>query len=468
MRIKTRLALLMGAFTLFAVLLFSGLLYITERNSLAEQELKRLAGMTDALARVAEESILSQDDLSLLSYVFKLKASEPLLESSFVHDGDRYLAHTDKNLVLEKAAPLFEAGEGLEAISRSVEKAGKKYQVTAVFSRRLLDESVASGMESLLRHMFLAAAMALLAALAAAAAVSERITRPLLQLSGAAARVGEGDLSVSVQAPAGSGGREISLLRDEFNAMVRRLKELDEMKKDFVSAVTHELKSPLSAISSYLDLILSEAAAPGPKDDAMLRKWADDIACAKQNVARLYSFINNVLDAAKIEKGKFEIRRSRFDFAGLAEEVVRLFAGKAASLEVSLRTELDVPGTLEADPERLRQVLTNLISNALKFTRPGGQVLVKAGLNDHQGEAARQLLVSVSDSGAGIPAQALPRLFGKFEQVKGARVAAKGDKGAGLGLYISKTIVEGHGGRIWVESEDGRGSVFYFTLPVNL
>jgi len=130
-----------------------------------------------------------------------------------------------------------------------------------------------------------------------------------------------------------------------------------------------------------------------------------------------------------------------------------------------------------ADGERIKQVISNLISNALKYTPSGGKITVSAetaGGSSSSAAGAREAasrtnanhaLVCVGDTGAGIPAQDLERIFGKFEQVKTSRHLAKGAKGVGLGLYIAKTMVEAHGGRIWVESTEGKGSRFYFTLP---
>lgn len=472
MKIRTRLFLLLGVFTLFILSLFSGALYVSEKREVREQELKRLSGIADALARVTGESALSQDDLSLISYTRGLRSTEPLLEYAFVHDGEKYAAHTEQSLVLERApAPGAEA-DGLEIISRSVKAGGKTYRVTAAFSSRLLEAEVGVRLARSRKRMLFSAALALLAAAAAAAGVSGAITRPVLELSAAAVKVGGGDLNAEVDVPA-RGGDEIDFLRREFNNMLKLLRELDEMKKDFVSAVTHELKSPLSVIDSYLDLAQSEAAS-GLRDEAAFKKWAEDISYAKQNVKRLYNFIGTVLDAAKVEKGKFEIKPAPFDFAELAGEVVKFFSVKAAELRVVLAAGPDLPAAvINADKERLRQVLANLVSNALRFTPAGGRVLVEIGLACGPGPArppapGKYLHVSVKDTGVGIPSAALPRLFGKFEQVKETRGVARGDKGTGLGLYVSKAIVEGHGGKIWAESAKDGGSVFHFTLPVNL
>lgn len=472
MRIRTRLFLLLGVFTLFVLSLFSGALYVSEKREVREQELKRLSGIADALARVTAESALSQDDLSLISYTRGLRSTEPLLEYAFVHDGEKYAAHTEQSLVLERAPAPGAGADGLEIISRSVKAGGKTYLVAAAFSARLLKEDVEARLARSRKRMFFSVVLALLAAAAAAGAVSGAITRPVLELSAAAAKVGGGDLRAAVDVPA-RGGDEIDFLRREFNGMVRRLKELDEMKKDFVSAVTHELKSPLSVIDSYLDLALSEVSS-GLRDEAAFKKWAEDISYAKQNVKRLHNFIGTVLDAAKVEKGKFEIKPAPFDFSELTLEIIKFFSGKAAELRVSLAAGPDLPAAVIcADKERVRQVLVNLVSNALKFTPAGGRVLIETGLACGPSPARppaqeKYLHVSVKDTGVGIPAAALPRLFGKFEQVRETRGAARGDKGTGLGLYIAKVVVEGHGGKIWAENAKDGGSEFHFTLPVNL
>ncbi|MEK7722397.1 MAG: HAMP domain-containing sensor histidine kinase, partial [Elusimicrobiota bacterium] len=183
-----------------------------------------------------------------------------------------------------------------------------------------------------------------------------------------------------------------------------------------------------------------------------------------------------LLDTAKIERGSFDVKKTKLEMAELISQTIRLFSLKADKLGVALKEERTgvPPPALMADGERIKQVLSNLVSNALKYTRPGGRITVSmetidgsrlASLSGRADAGLSYALVCVTDTGAGIPAGDQDRIFGKFEQVKNSGYPVKGAKGVGLGLYIAKSIVLAHDGIIWVESAEGKGSRFYFALP---
>ena len=233
----------------------------------------------------------------------------------------------------------------------------------------------------------------------------------------------------------------------------QRLTELDRLKSDFVANVSHELRTPLTAIKGAVDLILREV--PGPVSE----KQAHYLTRVKSNTQHLAGLINDLLDLSKIEEGKFEIKATRISLGGLVHEVVETLKPIAAEKPIKLDITASGPSILVwADRDKITQVLTNLIGNAIKFVPPHGTVMVSSVSDDSD-----WVRVSVSDTGPGISANERERIFDKFYQV-----AENGDpkpKGTGLGLAISKTLVELHGGNIWVESEPSRGSTFYFTLP---
>jgi len=232
-----------------------------------------------------------------------------------------------------------------------------------------------------------------------------------------------------------------------------RLKELDRLKSDFVSNVSHELRTPLTAIKGAVDLILREV--PGPLNE----KQNHYLSRVRSNTQHLAGLINDLLDLSKIESGKLEFTPTRVSLGGLVHEVVETLRPVAAEKIVALDVMIPEPSILVwADRDKITQVLTNLIGNAIKFTPPHGRVMVSSACNDKD-----WVRVSVSDTGPGIPANERERIFDKFYQV--AQNGGPKPKGTGLGLAISKTLVELHGGKIWVESEPGRGSTFYFTLP---
>jgi len=239
---------------------------------------------------------------------------------------------------------------------------------------------------------------------------------------------------------------ELGWLANEFNKMVKKVKELDELKEDFLSGVTHELRSPLAAIRTYLSLIKEEK-----RFNPEHIKWIEDSAL------RLSRFVDDLLDMAKIERGKLEIIKQSALVDKIVSEVVDFFRPHAAKKGLELKMNIDVMDkNIFADPDRVHQVLVNLISNAIKFTPSGKTIAVSVSNNE------KEFLFKVQDEGVGIPKEDLESVFEKFHQLKKQGIKAKG---TGLGLAICKGLVEGHGGKIWVESEVGKGSVFCFTIP---
>ena len=231
-----------------------------------------------------------------------------------------------------------------------------------------------------------------------------------------------------------------------------QLRELDRMKDAFLSMVTHELRTPLTVISGITEMF--EAGIYGEMAPAQ----AEQIRQIDAQAWRLRQLVNDLLDLSKMEAGMMRLRRDWFDPYSLVQAVVEQLATVAARSSVVLRNQVrhDMP-EVDCDGQRIEQVLTNLLANAIKFSPAGGQVLVTAEADD------RFVRFCVADAGRGIPADALPRIFDKFFQVQTS--TESGLKGTGLGLAIVKHIVDLHGGAVHVESDVGKGSRFYFTLP---
>ena len=290
------------------------------------------------------------------------------------------------------------------------------------------------------------------------------IVYPLQYLKEQVEALGRGDSRAHVTI---RGRDELATVGRAFNDMVARLKELDQMKRDFTASVTHELRSPLSASQSFLDVLVSDLekvacgqVAPATAD---LERWKTFIIRVKTNMERLNRFVSDLLDVAKIERGKLECRLERVFLKPLIEETVEFFRERAKQKEIVFAAEIiaDLP-PCRADLDRLRQVLVNLLDNAFKFSPKGGSVAVSAHMAD-----SRFIKISVRDSGPGIPPEHHGRLFGKFEQFKESYRYAEGARGTGLGLAISKAIIDLHGGKIWAGANAaGRGTVFYFTVPI--
>jgi len=249
--------------------------------------------------------------------------------------------------------------------------------------------------------------------------------------------------------------QEIQEKSRQLEAANERLKELDRLKSDFVSNVSHELRTPLTAIKGAVDLLLREV--PGPLNE----NQTHHLSRVRSNTQHLAGLINDLLDLSKIEEGKIQLDAGRVSLGGLVHEVMETVRPMAAEKPVLLEVDVPEPSVLVwADRDKVTQVLMNLIGNAIKFTPSDGTVGVSAA-NDRSG----WVRVSIRDAGPGIPTNEQEKIFEKFYQV--TQDGGPKPKGTGLGLAISKSLVELHGGKIWVESEEGRGSTFSFTLPLS-
>ncbi len=231
--------------------------------------------------------------------------------------------------------------------------------------------------------------------------------------------------------------------------------ELEEMKLDFVSMAAHELRTPLTSIKGYLSVFMQENKQMfNPEQMSFLNR----INIASQELSAL---IENLLNVSKIERNNFAVSVAPVDWIASVKQLVDELLPRAAESKITLQF---IPPTapmpkVKADRLRMHEVLANLLSNAIAYTAAGGSVTVTVVLQGNE------LVTSVKDTGQGIPKEAIPHLFTKFFRVSG--VLEQGSKGNGLGLYISKSIVEMHKGKIWVESELGKGSTFSFSLPVD-
>ena len=231
---------------------------------------------------------------------------------------------------------------------------------------------------------------------------------------------------------------------------VTRDREVDRMKTEFISTVSHELRTPLTSIKASMALLLDgETELDG--------ETAELVQVSKRNADRLVRLVNDILDVSKIEAGRLQLDLQEHEVARLCAEAVAGIDGFAKKVGVVVRTSL-APGLprLRADWDRVVQVLTNLLSNALKFSPGGSEVDLVVSSRD------AGVLFAVRDRGPGIPADFRDKLFTKFAQSDRAK---REQEGTGLGLAISRALVLAHGGEIWVESEPGHGASFFFTLP---
>tara|TARA_B100001964_G_scaffold188628_1_gene210022 strand:+ start:577 stop:2334 length:1758 start_codon:yes stop_codon:yes gene_type:complete len=238
--------------------------------------------------------------------------------------------------------------------------------------------------------------------------------------------------------------------------------ELDKKKSDFLNMVAHDLRTPLTSIRSYSELLLMYGHRPNKGQG----EYAEII---KEESIRLSSLIDSFLDISKIEAGLAEYNPEEIEIKEIIDHFVKVFQGDAETHKISINSQVEkeLP-SIYVDKKGLGQVFSNLLSNSVKFTPPKGSINVNASLTtliNEKGTAVPYVKVSISDTGIGIPQESLDKIFEKFVQLN--RRSTKSIQGTGLGLTISKDIIEQQGGRIRVESKEGKGSTFSFTLKVS-
>jgi signal transduction histidine kinase len=297
-----------------------------------------------------------------------------------------------------------------------------------------------------------ALALALLATLAIGAWLTRGILRPVSQLRQGMGKVAEGDFEPDVRVPVARPD-EIGDLARSFSSMAERLAELDRLKAEFVGVASHEIKTPLSVIRGYVSLLAD--GIYGPVNDAQ-RKTLGSVS---DQTDRLNRLVHRLLDISRFEAGGGRLELRRINVRDFLEELASGFQVLAYQNGIDFRVVVadDLPVNIVGDADRLNEVLGNLLSNAFKFTRSGGTIGLEA---TRDGGGVR---VRVADTGVGIPADKLPRIFEKFYQVDND--AQPRSVGSGLGLAIAREIVEAHGGTISAASEPGRGTTFTVALP---
>jgi PAS domain S-box-containing protein len=240
----------------------------------------------------------------------------------------------------------------------------------------------------------------------------------------------------------------VTLLQD-----VTRFKKLDQMKSDFMATVSHEFRTPLTSLNMTIDILLQGLLG------GVSAQQGELLATAKADCERLTKLVKELLNLSRLESGRYQMKKEPVNMQDLVDDALKHLRVPFRLKEIAFETAID--STLPdfpADREQLSWVITNLVSNALRYTPAGGKVTINAGRENGL------IQVSVTDSGRGIPAEALESIFDKFVQVRQSTESTPGS--VGLGLAIAKEVVEAHGGRIWVTSTMGKGSTFVFTIPL--
>jgi signal transduction histidine kinase len=342
----------------------------------------------------------------------------------------------------ENVRPLLSSSQSsIRQIAVAIDESSKEDMVNAVEISR---SAARTTMFGLIACLLIAAILGVWTA--------STFTRPILQLRKTMGAVAEGDFDVPENLEFRRAD-EIGDLSRSFGWMTQQLQRLDQMKAEFISIATHELKTPINVINGYTELM--EEGIYGPTSP----KQREALQTIEEQTRVLTNLVNQLLDISRLEAGGLQLEMQSVLIQDLFTRIERSFAVLARKKNIDFKVDVEssVPVAIEADADRLHdQVLGNLLSNAMKFTPENGEICVRTWA------VGTNLLIEVRDTGEGMPKDQLPYIFDKYFQVgQQART-----KGAGLGLAIAREIVEAHGGNIRVDSATGSGTTFTISIPI--
>ena len=400
-----------------------------------------LAGYSaERLSFVAPDEAEFVDELRTLHGQFVVVMSQVL---DLARAGGSVQAH---DLYTTQAVPLA------DRLERGTDQLVRKAEAETLDS---IEASHAAYQRSLLAIAgFGAASIAL--AIVLGLALSFSIVRPVRAMESRVARIAQGEFSQHVTVEnrdeLGTLASGLNRMSDELGRMYDEVQAANRHKSEFLANMSHELRTPLNAIIGFSDVLAQRMFGEiNPKQG----EYVEDIRSSGQH---LLSLINDILDLSKVEAGRMELELSRFSLPEALQSVVMMVRERAAGHHIALTTRIDAKvDRVEADERKIKQVVLNLLTNAVKFTPAGGRVELSATRDRDS------VVVAIRDSGVGIAPADQARVFEEFAQARSG--ATLEQEGTGLGLTLSRKFVELHGGKIWVESEVGKGSTFRFTLP---
>ncbi|MBI3296909.1 MAG: HAMP domain-containing histidine kinase [Elusimicrobia bacterium] len=450
MRIRSKLILLIGAILLLTAAVNILLSYRMRKKEIAVTS----QGLREMVFRnfvVTTREAYRRKDPALLDAIFPSQWA-PKIAYAYLADADGlFFFHTDprfRGKRLEEWSKPPETVELREPVPVDVRGGGT---VGLGFTGLGEKTTLKKVKRELLTPILIAALVSALLGAATAIVLATLFTRPLSSLARASEEIAKGNFKTQVSV---EGRDELGELARVFNSMAVRLAQLDELKDNFLAQITHDLRNPLGAIIGYIELLRAgEGNLPGPKQTKYLR-------IVFESAHYLNDLVENILTLTTLEAGRIKLAPQWVDLGHSVGSVSELLRAKALEFGVAVENKVQEGATVWADEQALRRVLVNLVSNAMKFTPQGGTVSV-----EYSRDGDSEDRIAVRDTGVGIPADKLDQLFKKFSQIAETQNVARPSHGTGLGLVICKQFVEAHKGRIWVESEFGRGTTVSFTLP---
>lgn len=303
-----------------------------------------------------------------------------------------------------------------------------------------------------LRPLCSAGIIAFLLAVFLAYLISRSVSKPLQKLAGAAQAIASGHYNQQIPL---EGPDEVQTVANSFNTMSTQVQATQQAQRDFVANVSHDLKTPLTSIQGWSQAMLDGMVlSPNQQQNA--------VSIIHSEAGRMTRMVNELLDLAKLESGQLQLNRQPVDLPQLLEQVHRNLSLPAQEKAIQFTLSCQPVPLVSGDSDRLMQIFTNLVDNALGHTPAGGQVQLSLTLHSE-----KSVNVVVQDTGAGISADKLPRIFERFYQVEKSRARTQDRRGFGLGLAIVRELVQAHGGTIFAQSELGKGTAFIVRLPIS-
>lgn len=450
MSIRARLTLWLCGILLGVISLMGGGILLTQWTLAQRDAAERIEIIGSSIRRAAYDALLQSDDLLLVGNIKFLERQYPALAWAGIHW---------KRPGAGQSIDVGRPPEG-RVVSKTVSvrdplSPSKSISIDFKISRAALESKSEQSFRRIAKMTLFAGASAFVFFMAFAFEFAKTLTSPLGPLADLSEEIGQGRFGRKLSWRSRD---EIGRFVEAFNAMSEKLATLDESKKNFVSSVTHELRSPLGAIESFIHLIEGGLDDPSSAASAARRVYLERV---RDNIQRLRLFVEDLLTSAAIERGSMTCLLAPMPLSRTSKEVRELFQARAAELKVLLRDEVpsELPSVL-GDADKLRHVVANLVHNALKFTPAGGSVTIGARREDGQ------VWLSVSDTGTGIEAEDVSKLFKLFSKGRDSERTQDGSRGTGLGLYIVKSIIDKHGGDLRVRSEPRFGTTISFSLKI--
>jgi two-component system OmpR family sensor kinase len=322
-------------------------------------------------------------------------------------------------------------------------------------SGTVLDTTQQDFLDQVNRAIWISAIIGIAVALVLGFLLTQYLIKPIKALTGGAGHIAKGDLGYRVKVRSED---EIGELTQTFNTMASRLEASEQTRKQLLADIAHELKTPLTVIGGTVDGMMDGVFTPD----------SEHLGTIKEQTVLLTRLISDLRDISLAETGQLKLEKTSSDITELTGQMVMQFQNAAAEKNILLQLK-DAPASpkLFIDRARIQQVINNLLSNAIRHTPAGGEISISIeNMDKSEHFDKKHVLISISDTGEGIPPEHLPHIFDRFYRAKSAR--SRNDGGSGLGLAIASQMVQAHGGSLWAESELEKGSTFFIALPVDI